>query len=80
MYSLGIPLTIIVFACAAGLRYNLTREEECRVARIRGCWRNRNLLDFRLLTGWELLVDQHLTRAVGKKSPPHCTFDHTLSG
>ncbi|XP_040361768.1 uncharacterized protein LOC121049194 [Rosa chinensis] len=51
-----------------GLRYNLTREEECRVARIQGCWRNRNLLDFRLLTGWELLVDQRLTRAV--ETPP----------
>ncbi|KAM5546409.1 hypothetical protein ABKV19_013357, partial [Rosa sericea] len=51
-----------------GLHYNLTREEECRVARIRGCWRNRNLLDFRLLTGWELLVDQRLTRAV--ETPP----------
>ncbi|XP_062023084.1 uncharacterized protein LOC133739350 [Rosa rugosa] len=48
----------------AGLRYNLTREEECRVARIRGCWQNRNLLDLRLLTGWELLVDQQLTRAL----------------
>ncbi|XP_062001968.1 uncharacterized protein LOC133719811 [Rosa rugosa] len=52
----------------AGLRYNLTREEECRVARIRGCWRNRNLLDFRLLTGWELLVEQKLTRSV--ETPP----------
>ncbi|XP_040374764.1 uncharacterized protein LOC121052888 [Rosa chinensis] len=51
-----------------GLRYNLTREEECRVARVQGCWRNRNLLDFRLLTGWELLVDQRLTRAV--ETPP----------
>ncbi|XP_040361526.1 uncharacterized protein LOC121049099 isoform X2 [Rosa chinensis] len=51
-----------------GLRYNLTREEECRVARIQGCWQNRNLLDFRLLTGWELLVDQRLTRAV--ETPP----------
>ncbi|XP_040375243.1 uncharacterized protein LOC121053011 isoform X2 [Rosa chinensis] len=51
-----------------GLRYNLTREEECRVARIQGCWWNRNLLDFRLLTGWELLVDQRLTRAV--ETPP----------
>ncbi|XP_061990552.1 uncharacterized protein LOC133708975 [Rosa rugosa] len=52
----------------AGLRYNLTREEECRIARIKGCWKNRNLLDFRLLTGWELLVDQQLTRAID--TPP----------
>ncbi|PRQ46962.1 hypothetical protein RchiOBHm_Chr2g0094621 [Rosa chinensis] len=59
---------LIMTFCAAGLRYNLTREEECRVARIRSCWRNRNMLDFRLLTGWELLVDQQLTRAV--ETPP----------
>ncbi|XP_040367248.1 uncharacterized protein LOC112177351 [Rosa chinensis] len=52
----------------AGLRYTLTRAEECRVARIRGCWRNRNLLDFRLLTGWELLVDLRLTRSI--ETPP----------
>ncbi|XP_040361885.1 uncharacterized protein LOC121049262 [Rosa chinensis] len=59
-----------------GLRYNLTREEECRVARIQGCWRNRNLLDFRLLTGLELLVDQRLTRAV--ETPPGDAAQRTV--
>ncbi|XP_061996044.1 uncharacterized protein LOC133714049 [Rosa rugosa] len=42
----------------------LTREEQCRIARIKGCWQNNNLLDLRLLTGWELLVDLKLTRAL----------------
>ncbi|PRQ42763.1 hypothetical protein RchiOBHm_Chr3g0461191 [Rosa chinensis] len=65
MLELVFLLTTCFF-CAAGLRYTLTREEECRVARIRGCWRNRNLLDFRLLTGWELLVDLRLTRSIGE--------------
>ncbi|PRQ55029.1 hypothetical protein RchiOBHm_Chr1g0320121 [Rosa chinensis] len=45
----------------ARMRYNLTSAEECRIARIRGCWWNRNLLDLRLLIGWELLVAQQLT-------------------
>ncbi|XP_061996915.1 uncharacterized protein LOC133714715 [Rosa rugosa] len=62
------PTTRHLTYISAGLRYNLTREEECRIARIRGCWRNRNLLDFRLLTGWDLLVDQKLTRSI--ETPP----------
>ncbi|XP_040369243.1 uncharacterized protein LOC121051201 [Rosa chinensis] len=49
--------------CVAGLRFTLTREERCRIARITGCSRNHNLLDLCLLTNWELLVNLKLTRA-----------------
>lgn len=66
------------FFFVAGLRFTLTRGEQCRVARITGCWRNRNLLDLCLLTGWELLADLKLTRTPGKCPTPICLLSRLL--